>query len=316
MPGSTSGVDGNAGSTSIVVGVDGSAHARLALKWAADEADRRGSGLTVLCARTHESRRTPAWYETGGSDLSPEAAIVEDAVALVATRCPSVVVQGEVVEWPAAMVLTAASRTAELLVVGARGLGGFDELLLGSVSDQCVQYAHGPVVVVHADGSDIPYRASGSRIVVGIDGSLGSSRALQWALDEARVRSVSVDAVCAWQSPPVGAFTRGPASGAEVVARDVVDAVIERAERLAPDVPFRATAVCDAPVPGLLGASRGAALLVVGARGHARFRDALLGSVAHQCARHARCAVVVSRPPVGGAGRVPSVRSVPTGAIG
>jgi nucleotide-binding universal stress UspA family protein len=298
MPGDER-IQSQADQRSIVVGVDGSEHSRLALKWAADEAKRRGSLLRILYAQISEPKNVPAWYAPGSSDLSPGEAIIDDAVGLVATRHPSVLTGGEVVGWPAALVLTSASRSAELIVVGARGLGGFEELLLGSVSDQCVQYAHCPVVVVHSDSDDLPYRAVEPRIVVGIDGSLGSTRALQWALEEARIRSASVEAVYAWQYPPVGAFVMGPTHGYEVVAHEVVDAATDHAERLAPEVPFKAGACFNATVPALLDACRGADLLVVGSRGHGRFQDALVGSVAHQCARHARCAVVVTRPHIG-----------------
>ncbi len=271
----------------------------MALKWAADEAERHGSNLRVMYAHTGAPQDVPAWYSSDTSDLSPGEAIIDDAVGLVATRQPSVAVRGEIVEWPASLVLTVASRSADLLVVGARGLGGFEELLVGSVSDQCLQYAHCPVAVVHCDTDDVPYRALEPRIVVGIDGSLGSTRALQWALDEAALRSASVEAVYAWQYPPIGTFVMQPVRGAELVAQEVADAATEHAGRFAPEVPFKASAPCSATVPALLDACRGADLLVVGSRGHGSFRDALLGSVAHQCARYAECTVIVARPSIG-----------------
>ncbi len=282
---------------SIVVGVDGSAHARSALKWAADEAERQRLPLRVMFAQAGEVKNVPAWYAPDSTDLTPGEAVIDDAVGLVATRHPSVIVRGEVVvEWPPSSVLTGASRSAELLVVGARGKGGFKELLLGSVSDQCIQYAHGPVVVVHGDPDDLPLRAVAPRIVVGVDGSLGSTRALSWALAEARLRSASVEAVYAWQYPPVGAFVVGPTHGSEAFAREVVAAATDHAERAAPDVAFTARSAFNAEVPALLDACRDADLLVVGSRGHGRFQQGLLGSIAQQCARHATCAVVVLRP--------------------
>lgn len=284
------------GDKTIVVGVDGSAHSRLALKWAADEAKRCGSLLRVLHARIGTPNDVPPWYEPGASDLSPAEAIVDDAVGLVATRHPSVLVQGEIVECPVSQALIVASRSADLLVVGARGLGGFEELLLGSVSDQCIEYAHCPVAIIHPDTDEPPLLAVEPQIVVGIDGSLGSSRALRWAVHEAQIRSASVKAVYAWQYPPVGAFVMGPAKGFEVVAHEIVDATTEHARRLAPEVTFTAVASFGAAVPTLLAECHGADLLVVGSKGHGGFRAALLGSTAQQCARHATCAVIVARP--------------------
>jgi len=298
MPQDESQVQSQGGAPTIVVGVDGSEHSRQALKWAADEAKRRGALLRIICAEARVSNNLPAWYEPGSSDLSPGQAIVDDAYGLVATRHTSVVARAEVTERTPALALTVASRSAALLVVGARGKGGFEELLLGSVSDQCIQHAHCPVVVVHTDPGDLPLRAVAPRIVVGVDGSLGSTRALGWALDEARLRSASVEATYAWQYPPIGTFMMGPARGYDIASRDIIEAAKESAAKWAPEVPFEADARCDGTVPALLDASREADLLVVGSQGHAGFKHALLGSVAHQCARHAKCAVVVTRPGV------------------
>jgi nucleotide-binding universal stress UspA family protein len=280
----------------IVVGVDGSVHARLALAWAADEARRRASLLRVVFAEIDDPKHVPGWYTSGSSPMSPGEAIVDEAVGLVATRHPSVLVRGEVVKWPAAMVLTSASRSAGLVVVGSRGRGGFDELVLGSVSDQCIQYAHCPVAVVHAGADDPVERSGPPRIVVGIDGSLGSTRALRWALDEAQILSASVEAVFVWQLPPIHAVATRPQSGFDVVAKEIAEAASDHAEQLAPSVPFAVTTCSGATVPALLDAGRGAEMLVVGEDGHGGFEGAILGSIAHQCARHATGTVVVVRP--------------------
>ncbi len=281
----------------IVVGVDGSERSRWALKWATDEAKHRGAVLTILFAHSSkkEADNTPPWYDAVSADgLSPGEAIVDDAFALAATRHPSVVVRAEVVPSSPAMALTEASGSADLLVVGARGRGGFAELLLGSVSDQCIQHAHCPVVVVHTD-PDGTARAAEPQIVVGIDGSLGSTRALKWALAEARWRSASILGVHAWQFPPIGTFLVGPRQGYDAAAHEVLNAAVDYAADRAPEVPIDVVADCEDAVPALLAASSEADLLVVGADGHRGFKGALVGSVAHQCARHARCAVVVVR---------------------
>lgn len=278
----------------IVAGVDGSEDARWALKWAVDESKRRRTPLRIMYAHFTEPEHTPAWYEPGTTDLSPGEAIVDDACALAATRHPSVVTRGEVVECPPATALSVASRSAELLVVGARGKGGFVELLLGSVTDQCIQYAQCPVVVVHTDPEELPRQSVEPRIVVGIDGSLGSTRALKWALAEAQIRSASVTGIYAWQYPPIGTFVAGTRQRYEALAREIVNAASEHAAQWAPEVPFLAAARFEATVPALLNESGGAELLVVGASGSGGFEGSLLGSVAHQCARHAMCPVAVT----------------------
>ena len=296
MPTTEGTIAGSIETGAVVVGIDGSERCRLAVKWAADEARRRSAPLVVMYGQLHEPEAPPAWYKAGDSVGSSGQAVVDDAVGLVATRHPSLAVRGVVVEWPAAMVLTSASRTAELLVVGARGMGGFGELLLGSIGDQCIQYAHCPVVVVHGESDDPAFESASPRIVVGVDGSPGSVRALRWALDEARTLSASVDAVFAWHYPAYYAAVVGPAKRFQVAAEAMVAKAVESAAHWAPDVSFRAASVAQATVPALLDASRGADLLVVGSQGHGGFRQALLGSVAHQSARHATCPVAVVRP--------------------
>ena len=286
------------GVSTIVVGVDGSEQSRLAVKWACDEADRRGALLRLIFAESSEPEHVPPWYEPGQTLESAGQAVVDDAFGLVVTRHPSVVARAEVVNWPPALVLTVASRSAELLVVGARGRGGFKELLLGSVSDQCIQYSHCPVVVVSDDPESVSEPAGGPRIVVGVDGSFGSAQALRWALDEARVRSARVEALYVWQYPPIGAFVLGPPKGFKAFGQEIVEGAAAFQNKWAPDVPFEVAAQMGPTVPSLLDRSRGADLLVLGSRGHGSFGDVLLGSVAHQCARHAHGAVVVTRPPV------------------
>jgi nucleotide-binding universal stress UspA family protein len=293
----------------IVVGVDGSEHSRLAVKWACDEADRRGALLRLIFAETSEPEHLPPWYEPGQTVESAGQAVVDDAFGLVVMRHPSVVARAEVVKWPPAMVLTVASRSAELLVVGARGRGGFKELLLGSVSDQCIQYSHCPVVVVSDDPESVREPEGGPRIVVGIDGSFGSAQALRWALDEARVRSAVVEALYVWQYPPIGAFVLGPPKGFEAFGQEIIDGARAFQNRWAPDVPFEVAAHMGPTVPSLLDHSRGADLLVLGSRGHGSFGDVLLGSVTHQCARHAHGAVIVTRPPVTAASSWPKESS-------
>jgi nucleotide-binding universal stress UspA family protein len=276
------------------VGVDGSEHSRWALKWAGQKAKHRDALLHIIHAHATAREDTPAWYEAGSSGLSPGEAIIDDAYALVATSHPSVVARAEVVGGPPVAALTRVSRSAELLVVGARGRGGFSELLVGSVSDQCIQYAHCPVVVVRTDPDEPPLHATGSRIVVGIDGSLGSTRALRWALAEAQVRSAPVLGVYAWQYPPIGTFVVDSRQGQELAVDEILHAATDYAAQWAPEVPFTAQARFGTTVPALLHESGEAELLVVGATGHGGFDGSLVGSVAHQCARHARCPVVVA----------------------
>ena len=136
----------------IVVGVDGSEGSLAALRWAWREARMRGSELEAVAAFDY-----PAFALLPGPEDPPvphdvwqaTARMVRDLIDVVqaedggAVTCRSRVEQG-----PAARVLLDASDDADMLVVGARGLGGFHRLLLGSVSARCAERAACPVVVV------------------------------------------------------------------------------------------------------------------------------------------------------------------------
>jgi nucleotide-binding universal stress UspA family protein len=137
----------------IVVGVDGSETAKLAARWAAREAHLRGATLELVTAW----EVAPAAYGYGYVAIPEEflkelAKAAEDTIAaaleVVRREAPDADVQTKVVEGQAAWVLLAEAEGADLLVVGSRGLGGFRELVLGSVSQQCAHHARCPVVIV------------------------------------------------------------------------------------------------------------------------------------------------------------------------
>jgi nucleotide-binding universal stress UspA family protein len=279
----------------IVVGIDGSEPSRVAVTWAAEEAERRGSVLRIVYAGTRSPAAVPDWYSSAPATMSAAQAVVDDAFALVATGHPSVVLETELADAPPARALIRASARADLVVMGARGQGGFKGLLLGSVSQRTMHRAICPVVVVRPVPAAIGDSAVTPRIVVGVDGSDGSDLALRWALEEAALRSASVQAVFACVIAPMTGFTNSASSGDEDTGRPIVDAAVAHAAEWQPDVPFSAATHFDATVPTLLSSCDGAELLVVGSSGHGSHRHIVLGSVADQCTHHARCPVAVIR---------------------
>lgn len=149
---------------SVVVGVDGSAGAREALRWALAEGRLRKSPVRAVHAWTFgysggSVDGYPYWggslgsYASLGIDLSDlhRAAeeLLERALADVGDETRDVEIERQVVQGTPAEVLIAAATPDDLLVVGSRGHGGFASLLLGSVSQQVVHHAPCPVVVVH-----------------------------------------------------------------------------------------------------------------------------------------------------------------------
>lgn len=142
----------------VVVGTDGSESSRLAIRWAAEEAARRGATLVVVTAWQYPVLTTmPAFGVLPPVDeMSEEAeralhAMLEEE-GLVGRD--DLTVLESVVQGPAAPALLEAAEDADLLVVGSRGHGGFKGLLLGSVSQAVVSHATCPVVVVPAAKDD------------------------------------------------------------------------------------------------------------------------------------------------------------------
>ncbi|WP_222269884.1 universal stress protein [Modestobacter marinus] len=138
----------------VLVGHDGSEGAEEALQWAAALAARAGWPLHVLRAWRMTTAPQPASWEFGYVPPLPdyEKAVREELEARVAAAHldPTLSVTCHVTQGSPARGLIESAVGADLLVVGARGLGGFAGLVLGSVSDQCVRHAPCPVTVVRS----------------------------------------------------------------------------------------------------------------------------------------------------------------------
>ncbi|MFE3107239.1 universal stress protein [Kitasatospora indigofera] len=132
-------------------------------------------------------------------------------------------------------------------------------------------------------------------IVVGVDGSPSSRAALRWAQRQARLEDASVEAVAAWDYPPMSSWGLSiPGPEIEEAARlALADTVKQEQDDTRP--PVRQRTEYGHPADALLKAASGAHLLVVGTRGLGGFTGTLLGSVSRHCVEHAPCPVVVVR---------------------
>jgi nucleotide-binding universal stress UspA family protein len=201
-------------------------------------------------------------------------------------------VEAEVVRGIAAGVLVhrAAQHGVDLLAVGARGLGGFEGLLLGSASRQCLEHAPCPVVVVREPAADSDWGLP-ERIVVGVDGSHTGARALAWAASLAvdlDAEVLAVHALGGWAPPKVTDRARDHLEGEWTEPLRATGA--RHQTRLDGRDPRAALlAVADQDDAGLI---------VVGARGLGPMQTVQLGSVAGYVATHAtRPLAVVPAPP-------------------
>lgn len=134
----------------IVVGIDPSEDALRALRWALEEAALRGAVLELVHSYpTPELTALPAVVTLPSDEELRRAAegIIDDALDAVGGPGDVELIR-TVRAGGAAAVLTEVARGAEMMVVGARGLGGFRGLLLGSVTHQVVAHSPCPVVVV------------------------------------------------------------------------------------------------------------------------------------------------------------------------
>ena len=280
----------------VVVGVDASEQSREAAVWAAREASLHQVGLTLV-----HTVLPPAAASSFGPGMPVGLDAMDELITrataeleAIAATLPVSDVRTKVEIGSPSGALLEASEEAELVVIGSRGHGGFAGLLLGSVSTQVAAHATCPVVVVR--GAPDP---AANRVVVGIDGSPASESALAFAFEEASRHGWSLTAVHAWDVPAYDLLVV-PNAPIPVPLSDVADDEIRlAAEALAgfetdyPDVEVEQRLVRSAAVGALLDASEGAALIVVGTRGHGQVVGALLGSVSNGVLHKATIPVAV-----------------------
>jgi nucleotide-binding universal stress UspA family protein len=288
--------------TGIVVGADGSASSSTAVLWAADTAAAYGVALTVVHSRPDAAGEV---VELSGGDSGDRDTVLDDAARVAAEHQPGVAVRE--VQFPEAPVqaLLAASETAEVVVIGSRGLEGFAGLLVGSTTMHVVPYASCPVVVVRpaeSGGGTTPSApaespeppgddATQGAVVLGYDGSVSANRAAAFAFRHAAATGTRVVVVTSRRGAPDQLTPVDPNDaipGSDTASFHAPLLLVADAH---PQVPVTFRAGGGHAAPTLLSASEGAALLVVGSRGRGGFAGLVLGSVSQKVLAHARCPV-------------------------
>lgn len=284
----------------IVVGIDGSASALNATRWAAREAVRRKAGLRLLhaCHPPATNPRSPISLPRGYADALVEYGEnwLEDARNAATDVVPGLAVETVTTMGNPAVDLLAASESAQLLVLGTRGLGGFSSLLVGSVAVAVAARARCPVIVVRGDAkAPAPQTAP---VVVGVDGSDAGDDVIEFAFETAELLGVPLIAVHACTYATVeAAWPEVPLS----VSNADIEAGRRRilAERLAhwqekyPGVVVEQRVVRGRPARTLLAEAAGAQLIVVGTHGKTALIGLGLGSVSQAALHHAKCPVAV-----------------------
>ncbi|MGO2822402.1 MAG: universal stress protein [Brachybacterium tyrofermentans] len=276
----------------IVVGYDDTTASAAALRWAAQLARSSGTGLRIVHAWSWPllgSGMTGLPVTDSAGPRNQATRLLEDAAATVSLLVPEITVRADLIPGTARDVLDDVSQSAELVVVGTRGLGAVMGALLGSVSRGILHDAGCPVAVIRSE------HHVGGPVLVAYDGSEAAGEAVDVAADLAdtwgsRLRIVHVradghapyDQVAeAWNG---GALSRGLLDQAASRARTAHDGLTVETRML------EGRSAAD----GLLTAAAGARILVMGHRGLSR---GPFGSTAHATVLHATGNVVVARRP-------------------
>lgn len=289
----------------VVVAVDGSEASKVAVRWAANTANKRGIPLRLASSYT-----MPQFLYAEGmvppqelfDDLQAETMEkIDEARSIAHEVAPELKIGHTIAEGSPIDMLLDMSRDVTMIVMGSRGLGGLSGMVMGSVSAAVVSHASCPVVVVREDNpvnEDTKY----GPIVVGVDGSDVSQQATEYAFAEADARGCELIAVHTWMDMQVQASLAGLSAAQqqwEEVEREQSELLSERLQPLVeqyPNIPVKKVITRDRPVRALVEQAEGAQLLAVGSHGRGGFKGMLLGSTSRALLQSSPCPMMVVHP--------------------
>jgi nucleotide-binding universal stress UspA family protein len=285
----------------VVVGVDGSEESLQAVEWAALEAKRHSSPLRIVSAPTSVSR-VHAYNASPAAIANALRGISARALEAAITRCeevaPGLPVATALLSGPPALAVAESGSGASVLVVGARGAGGFAALVLGSVSRYVASRAACPVVVVREETMAVH-----REIAVGIRDPRETTGALAFAFEEAALRRAELVAVHAWFWFPSALHLPETGEAAELRPTDPgrisaeaassLDIALEGWRDKYPGVRVRQDIIHGHPARVLASYSARADLVVLGRHAHPGGAGPGIGSIQHAVLDHAHGPVAV-----------------------
>lgn len=269
-----------------IVAWDDTAPARAALDWAAEWCV--GGDLAIVRILNDSIGVTDSFVADSVAETERNA--LAAVVAEVQAALPAVRVDSEFLRGDPIGELRRRSGAENLVVVGTHRREGATRRFEWSVGARLAATAHGPVAIVPEDDG-----ASRSGVVVGVDGSDASDAAVAFAAEQAHRTGQPLRVIHAWhepllwQTPVTPDLLPGPdlppseefLGSLEQVHRQILDESVTKATDAWPELQVQGSLVHGPPQPALLGASRRAALLVVGNHGLRGIERLLLGSVSH-----------------------------------
>jgi nucleotide-binding universal stress UspA family protein len=273
----------------VVVGVDGSEESMRAAEWAAEKAHRHKAPLRVVSAAAMPPRMRARdnGLRTVADELCGESArALSEAVLRSAEVSSRLVVDASLLIGPPALAVTDSGAGALILVVGARGAGGFAAMLLGSVGRYAAMHACCPVIVAREG------QASGvrSEVVVGIRDPQDTATPA-FAFDEADLRRATLVVVHSWNGLPTAAWRPPDPARLAAEADENLAEALEPWRGKYPAVPVRQDVVHDHPARVLACYSSRAHLVVIGR--HAPSAGPAVGGIQHAVLSHARGPVAI-----------------------
>ena len=280
----------------VIVGVDGSEESLLAVEWAALEARRHSSPLRIVSApdvmpRIHAYQASPGEIAAALRGIAARA--LDAGITRSEEVAPGLAVDTGLLSGAPAVAVTESGADASVLVVGARGAGGFAAMMLGSVSRYVATWAPCPVVVVREETTAVH-----REIAVGVRDPEEATGALAFAFEEAALRGADLVVVHTWYwlpSAPGEAGALRPSDPERIAAEAArhLAATLEEWQDKYPDVRVRQDVIRGHPGRVLASYSARTDLVVLGRHGHPARPGPGIGSVQHAVLDHAHGPVAV-----------------------
>lgn len=278
---------------SIIIGVDGSEQSRVALAWGLKRAAERSASVELLHVADDSFLSESVAFLSEAQKASEEMLEAERAYARsLGFEGP---LKGTAVVGHPIVEVEAASKRADLLVLGEHAGSKWAGSFFGTRAVKIAAVAHCPVAVIPPESDNTPTRG----VVVGIDGSEAAKAAIEYAAQEASRRGVSLTAVYAWMPPLTPGleylWSEELVESQRAAAEEAIAIGTAGLSSQYPDLEIKREIVQAAPVAALVQTAEDAELLVVGSRGRGAISRLLLGSVSHGVLQALPCPVIVTR---------------------